>query len=66
MEPGNRQRDVERYLAEQGLADATWCAIDDDEQNYLPGAALVLCQDGFREREESELRSILDRCTERV
>ncbi len=60
IEPGNRQRDVERYFAERGLHDAVWCALDDDEQNYLPGAALVLCADGFCDHEEALLRAVLD------
>ena len=60
FEHGNRQRNVEQYLAERGLREAVWCAIDDDEQNYLPSAALVLCEDGFREAEERALRAALD------
>ncbi len=66
-QPGNRQRDVERYLTEQGLAEATWCAIDDDEQNYLPTTALVHCQnDGFREADERALRAVLNQLQESV
>jgi hypothetical protein len=56
---GNRQRLVERYLAEHGKADCSWLAIDDDAGNYLPGASLVLCDDGFREEEERALRAAL-------
>lgn len=58
-ELGNRQRLVERYLAEHGLADAAWLAIDDDVGNYLAGESLVLCDDGFREEEERALRAAL-------
>jgi hypothetical protein len=57
--PGNRQRLVERYLAEQDLSGSAWLAIDDDASNYLPGAALVLCDDGFRDAEEHALRAAL-------
>lgn len=60
VDPGNRQRDVERYFAEQRLQHTVWCAIDDDEQNYLPGAAPALCEDRFREPEECVLRAALD------
>lgn len=57
--PGNRQRLVERYLAEQDLSGSAWLAIDDDASNYLPGVALVLCDDGFRDAEEGALRAAL-------
>lgn len=58
-ELGNRQRLVERYLIEQGLTESTWLALDDDAGNYLAGASLVLCDDGFQEQEERALRAAL-------
>ncbi len=57
-EIGNRQRAVERFIA-KGLPETKWVAIDDDEGNYLPGATLVLCNDGFRDEEEAVLRAAL-------
>lgn len=58
-ELGNRQRLVERYLAEHSLTGSAWLAIDDDAGNYLAGASLVLCDDGFRDAEEAALRAAL-------
>lgn len=60
-ELGNRQRLVERYLADNGIQSAAWVALDDDAGNYLAGAPLVLCNDGFFEAEERALRVALAR-----
>lgn len=59
-EPGNRQQQVEEYLAASGESETPWVALDDHAMNYFADAPLVLCDDGFRDAEESALRALLD------
>lgn len=53
---GCRQREVEAYLASNGLSDAPWVALDDVIDNYLPDAPLVFCDDKFGVQEAEVLR----------
>lgn len=57
--PGARQREIEAYLAAQGLSDARWVALDDNAENFDAEAPLVLCPDEFGESEEALLRERL-------
>jgi hypothetical protein len=57
---GHRQREAMAWLEAEGLADVRWIALDDDAENYLPDAPLILCADGFRDEEESALRAALE------
>ena len=57
---GHRQREAMAYLEAEGLADVRWIALDDDVENYLPGAPLILCADGFQDTEEAALRAALE------
>jgi hypothetical protein len=58
-EPGQRQRQVEAYLRVNNLVGLPWVALDDDVENYLPGASVVICDDGFRDAEDAALRALL-------
>ncbi|RZT76421.1 hypothetical protein EV678_2297 [Azospira oryzae] len=58
---GHRQREALQYLETQNLADEMWIALDDDPDNWLPDAPLVLCNDGFRTTEEAILRNLLNK-----
>lgn len=58
---GHRQREALQYLETQNLADEMWIALDDDPDNWLPDAPLVLCNDGFRATEEAILRNLLNK-----
>jgi hypothetical protein len=57
---GQRQNQAEEYLRINALTSFPWVALDDDAENYLPGALLILCDDGFRDEEERALRTLLD------
>lgn len=59
-EAGERQREVETYLQEQKLIGVPWVALDDFWDNYLPDAPLVRCDDEFHDKEDAELRALLD------
>jgi hypothetical protein len=52
---GARQAEVEAWLKENGRQGDPWIGIDDYPQLYRPGAAVVVCHDGFRERETALL-----------
>jgi hypothetical protein len=56
---GHRQREAMAFLQAEGLIGVRWIALDDDPENYLPGAPLILCADGFRTEEETSLREFL-------
>jgi HAD domain in Swiss Army Knife RNA repair proteins len=56
---GQRQLQAEQYLREHKLVDVQWVAVDDTPTNYLPDARVVLCEDRFGTREETELRQLL-------
>ena len=58
---GCRQREVLAYLEAEKLDGMRWIALDDDAENYLPDAPLILCADGFRDAEEAALRAALER-----
>lgn len=52
---GVRQLEVERWLKHNGLSDALWVAVDDDDMLYLPGAPLVVAHDRIGDQEVREL-----------
>jgi hypothetical protein len=56
---GHRHLLAERYLADNGLPETAWIAVDDTEENYFPSSPLVLCVDYFGEPQETLLRSML-------
>lgn len=56
---GHRQQEALTWLTENNLVGASWAALDDDPENWHPGAQLVLCDDGFRDAEEQLLRTLL-------
>lgn len=58
-ERGERQREVEAWLAANGQDEAAWVAIDDCPFLYLPGAAVVATPDRFGDREASLLDAAL-------
>ncbi len=60
----DRHREVLAYLKRHAGEEATWVAIDDDPENYRPGAPVILvdCDVGFDETAAAEL---LRRLTER-
>lgn len=41
MQKYGRHAEVRRYLAQRGLDDAAWIAVDDDPENFPPGAPLL-------------------------
>lgn len=55
-----RYAEIQQYLTENNLRGVRWIALDDDATLFPPGCAnLVLCDDGFREKEEVALRKLL-------
>jgi len=57
---GSRYREILDYLGGSG---ADWLALDDDASLFPPGCTeLVLCEDGFCQAEEDELRERLKSC----
>lgn len=56
---GHRQREAMAFLQAEDLIGVRWIALDDDPENYLPEAPLILCVDGFRDEEETLLRDLL-------
>lgn len=56
---GCRHREALAWLASTSQADVPWVALDDLQENWLPGAPLVLCDDGFLDAEETALREAL-------
>ena len=57
--PGLRSQEVSAWLAECRPG-ASWLALDDQRQQWRKTSRLVWCEDGFRERDEDELRRRLD------
>lgn len=57
---GLRQREALAFLGERGLSTARWIAMDDMPDNWEPDEPrLIVCDDGFCEREERLLRRAL-------
>jgi hypothetical protein len=59
--PGHRERQTQQFLQRNAISDVDWIALDDDPTCYTSVDRLVLCDDGFREKEEVALRSLLGR-----
>lgn len=57
---GCRQREAMAFLETSGLPQNTpWVALDDTPECWLPGAPLVLCEDGLGEPELLALRQLI-------
>ena len=61
---GIRLAEAEAYLRENGLDAERWVALDDFPDNFMRATGeihprLVVCDDGFREREETLLTQAL-------
>lgn len=55
-----RHAEVLRYLAESGQPDRPWIALDDDARLFPTDCPnLILCRDGFGEKEAVRLRETL-------
>ena len=52
---GHRQLEIESWLVMNNQQNAPWIALDDIEQNFLPGAPLILCETPFGEAQEIAL-----------
>jgi hypothetical protein len=59
-DPGARMTECLAWLAANGEESTPWVALDDFEDLYSPGAALVVCHDGFRGRERALLEEALN------
>lgn len=57
----SRYGEIVQFLENQGHSECQWIALDDDPDLYPPGCTnLILCEDGFREAEETTLRKMLE------
>ena len=52
-DPGARMNECLAWLDDNGHTHTPWLALDDFDGLFSPGGALLLCHDGFRERERA-------------
>lgn len=61
--PNLRYREIQQYLRESGRQAEPWIALDDDPALFPANCQnLILCDDGFSEKESNEVREKLARC----
>jgi hypothetical protein len=56
---GQRQAEVEAWLAQNNRSDEPWVALDDRADFYRPDAPLILCQNGLSPDNLVALRNFL-------
>lgn len=57
---GLRRREAELFLRERALDVGSWIALDDCEENWQPlDHRIIVCANGFYDREEALLRAAL-------
>lgn len=59
---GIRSREAHAWLNANGESNSPWLALEDDPFNWFPDDPVIFCDDGFREREETALRTALRKC----
>lgn len=58
-EDGGRQPECEAWLVQNNKTHLPWLAVDDMVDLFTPGCAVVVAQDGFKERDSERLRQAL-------
>lgn len=61
--PFRRYREIQQFLAQDGVLEIPWLALDDMAFHYpMPCQQLILCnlRTGFSEEEERQMRRLLD------